>query len=84
MCSREHITKVLGSFPKMNGSKRITWQKYLDIFLKLMHPKKSTWVKWVIFMDNCECTNVSRSSPNSRSPYLAHMAIDVYEHKNES
>lgn len=58
--------------------------KVLGYIPKTNASKMSTWVKWVIFMDNCECTNVSRSSPNSRSPYLAHMAIDVYEHQNES
>jgi hypothetical protein len=75
------MTKVLGSFPKMNRSKRITWQKYLDIFLKLMRPKRAHGSNgsflWTI-------VNVPRSSPNSRSPYLVHMAIDAYEHQNES
>ncbi len=58
--------------------------KALGYIPKTNASKKSTWVKWFIFMDNCECTNVSRSSPNPRSPYLVHMAIDVYEHQNES
>jgi len=46
-----------------------------------MHPKRAHGSNgsflWTI-------VNVPRSSPNSRSPYLVHMAIDAYEHQNES